>query len=208
MKLNLLVPLVLSLAACGERPPEPAVVATPPAASDQPAADVPPATAPTPSTAMASMPAAGAIGFGGFGPARFGSNEEQVRMAWGADLGDARPAESGGCYQLMPQPRGTSGYRIAFMLEGGKFARIDVDATDIEAPGGGKVGMSAQEIGRRYAGRVQEQNHKYVEGGRYLRIRDPDAGAGVLLFETDAAGRVTSWRIGVPPQVDYVEGCS
>lgn len=208
MKLSLLVPLVLSLAACGERPPEPAVVATPPAASDQPAADVPPATAPTPSTAMASMPAAGAIGFGGFGPARFGSNEEQVRMAWGADLGDARPAESGGCYQLMSQPRGTSGYRIAFLLEGGKFARIDVDATDIEAPGGGKVGMSAQEIGRRYAGRVQEQNHKYVEGGRYLRIRDPDAGAGVLLFETDAAGRVTSWRIGVPPQVDYVEGCS
>lgn len=208
MKLSLLMPLVLSLAACGERPPEPAVVPTPPAASDQPAADVPPATAPTPTTAMASMPAPGAIGFGGFGPARFGSNEEQVRMAWGADLGDARPAESGGCYQLMPQPRGASGYRIAFMFEGGKFARIDVDAPDIEAPGGGKVGMSAQEIGRRYAGRVHEQNHKYVEGGRYLRIGAPDAGAGVLLFETDAAGRVTSWRIGVPPQVDYVEGCS
>lgn len=208
MKLSLLMLLVLMLAACAERPPEPAVVVPPPAASDQPARDVPPATAPTPTPTTAAMPAPGAIGFGGFGPARFGSNEEQVRMAWGADLGDARPAEEGGCYQLMPQPRGASGYRIAFMLEGGKFARIDVDATDIEAPGGGKVGMSAQEVGRRYAGRVQEQNHKYVAGGRYLRIRDPDAGAGVLLFETDAAGRVTSWRIGVPPQIDYVEGCS
>ena len=208
MRLSLLVLPVLMLAACGERPAEPAAAAIPSAASDQPAGDVPPATAPIPTTAMASMPAPGAIGFGGFGPARFGSNEEQVRMAWGTDLGDARPVEPGGCYQLMPQPRGTSGYRIAFMLEGGQFARIDVDAADIEAPGGGKVGMSAQEIARRYAGRVQEQKHKYVEGARYLRIRAPDAGAGVLLFETDAAGRVTSWRIGVPPQIDYVEGCS
>jgi hypothetical protein len=30
----------------------------------------------------------------------------------------------------------------------------------------------------------------------------------VLLFATDADGRVNEWRIGVPPQVDYVEGCS
>ncbi|HWI23748.1 MAG TPA: lectin, partial [Lysobacter sp.] len=33
-------------------------------------------------------------------------------------------------------------------------------------------------------------------------------GKGVLVFETDAAGKVTAWRAGVPPQVDYVEGCS
>ena len=208
MRLSLLMPLVLMIAACSERPSEPAAVPAPTAGTDQPAVDVPPATAPTPTTAMASMPAPGAIGFGGFGPARFGSNEERLRMAWGADLGDARPAEPGGCYQLVPQPRGPSEYRIAFMFEGGKFVRIDVDAPDIEAPGGGKVGMSAQEIDQRYAGRVQQQKHKYVEGGRYLRIGAPDAGAGALLFETDAAGRVTSWHIGVSPQVDYVEGCS
>jgi hypothetical protein len=28
------------------------------------------------------------------------------------------------------------------------------------------------------------------------------------VFETDAGGTVTEWRAGVPPQVDYVEGCS
>jgi hypothetical protein len=27
------------------------------------------------------------------------------------------------------------------------------------------------------------------------------------VFETDAAGRIVSWRIGVPPQIYYVEGC-
>ena len=32
-----------------------------------------------------------------------------------------------------------------------------------------------------------------------------------MLFETDGKGddaKVTAWRIGVPSQVDYVEGCS
>ena len=185
MKLSLLVPLVLSLAACGERPPEPAVVTTPPAGSDQPAADVPPATT------RASYSTDCVV-------ARFGSNEEQVRMAWGADLGDARPAESGGCYQLMPQPRGTSGYRIAFMLEGGKFARIDVDATDIEAPGGGKVGMSAQEIGRRYGTKSQVRRrrplpaHPRSRCGRWrAAVRDRCGWPGhVLAHRGAAAGRL------------------
>ena len=29
-----------------------------------------------------------------------------------------------------------------------------------------------------------------------------------LVFEVDAAGKVTSWRVGLSPQVEYVEGCS
>ncbi|HEY5850481.1 MAG TPA: lectin [Lysobacter sp.] len=148
------------------------------------------------------------IGFSGFGPAKFGASDEQVRMAWGADLGDARPEQPGGCYYLLPQPRTAKGYRIGFMIEQDRFARIDVDALDIEAPGGGKVGMSAQDIDRIYAGRVTRQPHKYVEGGQYLRVADAGGGSGVLLFETDGAGRVSSWRVGVSPQVDYVEGCS
>src|SRR5688572_2066687 len=154
------------------------------------------------------MPAPGTIGFAGFGPAPFGASDEQVRMAWGADLGDARPEQPGGCYYLLPEARSANGYRLGFMIEQDKFARMDVDAVDIEAPGGGKVGMSAQDIDRLYAGRINKQPHKYVDGGQYLRIADAGGGPGVLLFETDAKGVVSSWRIGVPPQVDYVEGCS
>ena len=57
---------------------------------------------------------------------------------------------------------------------------------------------------------VEEQPHKYSEG-LYLRVEDTAGGTGVLLFETDGKGddaKVTEWRSGVPPQVDYVEGCS
>ncbi|MHB8912406.1 MAG: hypothetical protein ACYC42_07125 [Lysobacter sp.] len=204
--------LLLVLAACNaERPVEPAAA---PPVIDQPEVDVPPATAPPTSTPAATpsdsgpMPAQGAIGFSGFGPAAFGAADGQVRMAWGKDIKADTPSEPGGCYYLFPQPRPQSGYGIGFMIEGDKFARIDIDSVNIAAPGGGRIGMSADEIRTRYAGRIEEQNHKYVEGGKYLRIRDGAGGEGVLLFVTDAAGKVATWRIGVPPQVDYVEGCS
>lgn len=212
--------LVLALAACSdqgvdERAAEgsgPAAVATAP--MDQPDADVPPATAPPGATASlpsAGMPspADGAIGYAGFGPAGFGADEEAVRMAWGKGITADAPSEPGGCYYLFPQPREQfGGYGIGFMIEGDRFSRIDVDSADIVAPGGGRVGMTADGIRTRYPGRIEEQEHKYVEGGKYLRIKDSAGGNGVLLFVTDAAGKVTSWRVGVPPQVDYVEACS
>ena len=222
--LPLLTMLVLGLVACsdqgvGEQAAEggePAPVAAAPI--DQPDADVPPATAPPGSLSTLPPPpiqptADAAIGYGGFGPASFGASEEAVRMAWGRDIKADTPAEPGGCYYLVPQTRPqphpqAAGYGIAFMIEGDRFSRIDVDSADIVAPGGGRIGMTANEIRTRYAGRIEEQEHKYVEGGKYLRIKDSAGGDGVLLFVTDAAGKVTAWRVGVPPQVDYVEACS
>ena len=214
-----LLAALTTLAACGDRgapaaspdatiaptaPPveEPAVAST---ASETPA----PIEGNTSGSLRVEAPAEGTITFKGFGPANFGATQEEVRMAWGGDLGDARPTEPGGCHYLIPQPVGTDGYRTAFMIEGAKFARIDVRRDDVTAPGGGKVGMTKAQVAALYAG-IEEQPHKYTDG-QYLRVRDTAGGNGVLLFETDGKGadaRVTAWRIGVPPQVDYVEGCS
>ena len=212
-----LLAALTTLTACGDR--------TAPAASTAPTAPVPDATAPVteaPAAAKPAMPAGntsgslrvdapaeGTITFQGFGPAKFGATAEEVRIAWGGDLGDARPDGPGGCHYLIPQPVGTDGYRTAFMIEGDKFVRIDVRRNDVTAPGGGKVGMTKAQVAALYTG-IEEQPHKYSDG-LYLRIKDAAGGKGVLLFETDAKGddaRVTEWRIGVPPQVDYVEGCS
>jgi len=213
MRMAIAAVLLLALSACGEREPSrPPAPAQPPSSSEArpaaPATTSPPTTPTTATPTAGAMPAPGAIGFAGFGPAPFGATEEQVRMAWGKDLSGPKPDNAGGCYYLMPEPRTLHGYRIGFMFEGERFVRIDVDADDIEAPGGGRVGMTTQDIQRLYAGHVQVQGHKYVEGGHYLRIPNPAGGSGVVLFETDADGRVSAWRIGEPPQVDYVEGCS
>lgn len=204
--------LALSLAACQrEAPPaEPLPAVSAPAAPAEPAppGDRPDAVVP-PSEAMGTnLPQVvdGVVTFDGFGPATFGSDAEQVRMAWGNDLGDAQPSEPGGCYYLAPPDVGTTRYGIGFMIEGDRFSRIDVSNDGYTAPGGGKVGMDRAEIERLYAGRVEAAPHKYVEGAQTLRVADGD-GESALVFETDADGRVTSWRIGVPPQVDYVERC-
>lgn len=203
--------LLLALAACGARDDDRAADAPPfDAGVDQPEEDVPPATAPPgarfPDPGLPT-PAPGAIGYAGFGPATFGDPAEAVRMAWGRELAGAE-SEPGGCYYLYPLPRPAQGYRLGFMVEGGRFVRVDVDADDLEAPGGGRVGMQADEILQRYGdGAVQQQPHKYLAGGRVLRIADPGGGPGVLLFEVGEDGVVREWRVGVPPQVDYVEGC-
>jgi hypothetical protein len=115
------------------------------------------------------------------------------------------PGEGETCYYLNPVSNPAPGY-FAFMIEDGKFVRYDVGNDKETAPGGGKVGMLTSDIEALYPGRVEQQPHEYSDG-KYLRIKDT-AGNGVLLFETDAAGKVTEWRVGVPPQADYVEGCA
>ena len=199
------------LAACSsERAPAP-VAPDPVAPTVAAPAPVGPVPAPAAGGSLqVGAPAEGTIGFSGFGPARFGGTAEDVRKAWGGDLGDAKPDQPGGCHYLIPQPVGTDGYQTAFMIEGDTFVRIDVRSPATTAPGGGKVGMTKAEIVALYPGRVEEQPHKYSDG-QYLRIKNAAGGNGVLLFATDSradTAKVTEWRVGVPPQVDYVEGCS
>lgn len=167
-----------------------------PAPMDQPAQDVPPATA----------PADGLAHYGGYGDMLFGMTDAETKAAWGGELKGA-PAKHQICYYLSPISNPMPSY-FAFMIENDKFVRYDVRNDKQQAPGGGKVGMSAAQIEKLYPGRVKSSPHKYVKGGQYLRIKGNDGSGGVLVFETDDAGKVSQWRVGQPPAVDYVEGCS
>ena len=133
---------------------------------------------------------------------------EEVRAAWSGAL-DGQPAVEGmDCYHLVPAGQAVLS-DFALMFVDGGFVRYSVEGNDaITAPGGGRVGMELADIERLYGPDVQRSGHKYVEGGEYLRVADPDGGDAMLVFETDANGTVTGWRAGVPPQVDYVEGCA
>lgn len=205
----LLLPLMLLLAACRREPGEtaapPPAAATPAPAATSVAQSLPAEPA-SPST-MPPAPAGPAplARYDGYGDLRFGMREAEATQAWGGEL-KPLPAASEPCHYLTPKwVRVPSDF--ALMIEDGRFVRYDVGTDRETAPGGGRVGMATAEIGRRYPGAVRGP-HKYVEGGAVLRAADPAGGRGVLVFEVDAAGKVTSWRAGVPPQVDYVEGCS
>jgi hypothetical protein len=196
--------LALALAACTPDRPAGDGQATDDATADAPAADIPPATAPP---AAAPAPATGRARFDGYGDLRFGMTEAEGRDAWSGTLnGDAGAGTGDACHYLNPASDQAPSY-FAFMFEGGRFVRYDVGNDEEIAPGGGRRGMDAAEIRALYPERITESPHKYVEGGQYLRI--PAAqGDGVLVFETDAAGKVSEWHAGLAPQVDYIEGCS
>lgn len=203
---------LIVLAACTPSPaPEPQG-----ARSAPPAARQAPPGAPAPEAASAGGPVASPATpaptdvasdarTDGYGPLRLGMSADQARAAWHGELkGDAIGPDT--CGYL--SPKADTDFRVGFMFEQGAFVRYDVAVAGIVAPGGGRVGQTRADIERLYADRVQVQPHEYVTGGHYLRVTDPAIADGALVFETDEAGRVTRWRVGRAPQVDYVEGCA
>lgn len=201
---------ISALAACSRPAPEPE-----PAPVPEPAAEPVPPPVADPEPAPVEPPAAEVpagtdqvTGFHGFGPARFGDDQESVRISWGRPLvADRELSADASCHFLVPDPAPSDGSRIAFMLEDGRFVRYDVIGELYEAPGGGRNGNLREALEVLYAGRHTLAPHKYVDGGQYFIVEGPDGSGSRLVFELDAAGVATRWRIGLTPQIDYVEGC-
>lgn len=204
------VPWVLAVAAlslAGCKPEAPAPDAAP-SAAEAPAVD---AAASVPETAAPAIPETAPpsdtqASFTGYGDMKLGSTVDEAKAAWGGEL-DGKPSEGSTCYYLTPK-WAKKASDFAFMAEGGKFVRYDVGTDKEAAPGGGKVGMTIEELQKLYGNALESSPHKYVEGGKYLSIAASGVAPSKLVFETDAAGKVSAWRVGLTPQVDYVEGCS
>ena len=200
-----LIAAALSLAGC--KPEAPAPDAASPAA-EAPAAD---AAASVPETATPAIPETAPpsdtqASFTGYGDMKLGSTVDEAKAAWGGEL-NGKPSEGSTCYYLTPKwVKKPSDF--SFMAEDGKFVRYDVGTDKEAAPGGGKVGMTTEELQKLYGNALESSPHKYVEGGKYLSIAASGVAPSKLVFETDAAGKVTAWRVGLAPQADYVEGCS
>jgi len=143
--------------------------------------------------------------FSGYGEVKFGTAVADMAKAWGGELQEMGKGENASCYFMAPAWVKNSA-EFNFMIVDGKFVRFGTESARFLAPGGGKVGMTSAQIQSLYPGRIEQQPHNYTDG-KYLRIMDAATG-NALLFETDGTGNVTEWRVGQPPQVDYVEGCS
>lgn len=144
-----------------------------------------------------------AASYSGYGDLHFGLSEADFRKNWG-DLKGGPAAAGSTCTILYPIWVKQVPPDIGFMFEGDKFVRYDVRTAKEAAPGGGKVGMSAEQIATLYPS-AQKQPQKYDADAIDMRVSG-DNGA-VLLFEVDKSGKVNAWRVGLTPQIDYVEGC-
>lgn len=189
--------MVLALGACERSPETPSTDAG--AAVPAPAADA--AVTAAPATAAADQ---GPARLDGYGPLALGSSLDAVRAAWKAPL-DGEVADEY-CHSLRPQ--GAQADDVVLMIESRRLVRYDVRNDRIAAPGGGKVGMSLGQLQTLYPDRGDVTPHKYDERGHNLRVRPATEGGALINFEINGDGNVTAWRVGLPPQVDYVEGCS
>ncbi len=96
---------------------------------------------------------------------------------------------------------------LLFMINEGRVARADVQGGAILTAEGAGIGTSEQRIRTLYPN-ATVRPHKYVAGNYLIVV--PHAPADTtrrLLFETEA-GRVTRFRGGLLPEVQWVEGCS
>ena len=93
------------------------------------------------------------------------------------------------------------------MVEEGRIARIDVDSGSVATAAGARVGDTEDRVMSLYPGRVTVSPQKYTSG-HYLTVTPASPADSVfrIVFETEH-GRVTHFRAGRRPPVEYVEGC-
>lgn len=210
MRCLLSIAMIAALAACsaehtptatqGETPADSVAMTqdeTPPPATQTPVPSVPAAT-PDGSLGMAT--------FVGYGDIKFGTLAADMGKAWGGELKEAGKDYNANCYFMTPIWV-TTPAEFNFMISDGRFARVGTESAKYAAPGGGKVGMREAQLQALYNNGLQASPHKYTDG-KYLSIAASGVAPTKLVFETDANGVVTEWRVGLLPEVDYVEGCS
>ena len=154
----------------------------------------------------------------GIGPIQVGMTVAQAEDSARIQLVGGGEGES--CYHLRPQsgPQG-----LAFMVigdrQGGRrdrdqdrIARVDVfPGSRVTTLRGAKIGDSEDQIQPLYPGQIQVSPHNYTayRGGHYLTFVPQDEADRNyrIVFET-LKGRVTTFRSGKLPEVEFVEGCA
>ena len=136
----------------------------------------------------------------GIGPIHTGMTVAEANAAIGGGFAAPKGGASGCTYAVLTKaPRG-----LWVMLENGKVARVEVRSDSIPTSRGARIGDSEPRLKILYPG-ITTTPHKYVAGGHYLTVLGSDP-ANRIVFETDGS-KVTTFRSGRTPAVEYVEGC-
>ncbi|MEH2160872.1 MAG: hypothetical protein V7K38_07440 [Nostoc sp.] len=141
----------------------------------------------------------------GIGEVRVGMTVSQAAKASGTKLPGDSPNNS--CYYVKPQNEPKN---VSFMVTEGRISRVDVrQNTEITTLKGAKIGDTEVQIKSLYPGQIKVTPHKYVQGGHYLTFIPKERADQNyrVVFETDGK-RVTQFRSGKLPEVEFVEGCS
>ncbi len=143
------------------------------------------------------------VSFDRFGSVKIGMTASQAAKVLGVRVTRDAGYEGGNCYYTSPK----RGFKdIAFMMNGQRIARIDINSKEYATDKGAKIGDTEARIKRLYKGRYKVYQNKYVDYAHDIEV-EMKGGKFSIIFETDGK-RVVSYRVGRPEQVGYVEGCS
>lgn len=143
----------------------------------------------------------------GIGSVQVGMTVAQASKAAGLQLVSEGSYPNGSsCFYVKPKGGPSS---VAFMVSENRIARVDVsESSAITTLSGARIGDTESRIKSLYPGQIEVTPHKYTNG-HYLTFIPRDRGDRNyrVVFETDGQ-RVTGFRAGKLPEVQYVEGCS
>jgi len=142
----------------------------------------------------------------GIGPIKIGMTLQDAQSTLGKSLAqDNEQADTGTCSYFVPQdgPKG-----VSFMVINRKIVRIDISTKRIKTMSGAQIGDTESKVLSLYRGHIEIQAHRYNPNGHYLVFhpsdqKDQEYG---MVFETNGS-KVTTFRSGRHPEVDYVEHC-
>lgn len=142
----------------------------------------------------------------GLGPIQAGISRRELLAAIGAPP-EKRTDSVRACeYAGIPESPLTGA--VAVMLVNDTVVRVDIDSASVATRWGDRVGDAEDSVMARHANHVRVESHKYTgPQGHYLIVTAAEDSVHRLIFETDGR-RITRYRAGRRPEVDWVEGCS
>jgi hypothetical protein len=144
----------------------------------------------------------------GIHPIRIGMTIPEATEAVGLPARTDGDQASQGCFYYKFQG-GAEG--LSMMVMGDRIVRIDISPdSPIVTRSGAGIGSTEAEIKALYPGQIKVTPHPYIQGGHYLTYtpRSAQDSQYRLIFETNASGKVVTFRAGKLPEVNAIEGCA
>ncbi len=175
---------------------------------------------PLPLGALSMLTEQSKLAIDGIGPIRVGMTVAEAEKSAQVQLVEKGGRATNNCFHLWPK---TGPQNLAFMVisnrddnrivrSSDRIARVDIfKGSRISSLRGAKIGDTEARIKALYPAQIRVTPHHYTghQGGHYLTFMPKDAADKDfrLIFET-LNGRVTQFRAGKLPEVEYVEGCA
>ncbi len=156
-------------------------------------------------TKAQTLTEASSVGIRGIAPIKIGMTIQEARRIAKTELIQVTSGGEPSCLYY----KAKSLKDVSFMVTDERISRIDINNPRVTTLSGAKIGDSETKIKALYPKQIQVKPHKYLKNGRYLVFlpKDREDKNYAIVFETDGK-KVTRWRVGKFPEVEWVEGCA